>query len=142
MSGFPIWIPGVPIPQGSKAVSRSGHAYESNRKLRPWRAVCESHLRAWRTVYGGGTYDGPLGIEVTFYLPRPKRPRWELPAVKPDADKLARALGDALTASGVIRDDARVTTWRIRKRYGEPGVRIHSITADTDPPREDPDDGA
>lgn len=130
MSGYPIWIPGTPIPQGSKNVSRSGHAYESNRRLRPWRATCEARLREW--AGGAEPLDGPLAVDATFQMPRPKRPRWTLPAVKPDADKLQRALGDAMTAAGLIADDARITTWHVRKRYGDPGILIHSITPDTD----------
>lgn len=43
---------------------------------------------------------------------------------RPDADKLARAVLDAITESGTIRDDAQVVSLRVRKRYGQPGVRI------------------
>ena len=135
MTAFPIWIPGTPIPQGSKNVSRTGHTYEANRKLRPWRQTMAAHLIAWISTHQGAfeRYDGPLLVDVTFWMPQPKRPAYSLPAVKPDADKLARALGDALTSSGVIKDDARVTTWTIRKRYAKPGregVTIHDIRAD------------
>jgi Holliday junction resolvase RusA-like endonuclease len=31
---------------------------------------------------------------------------------------------DAITESGTIRDDAQVVALQVRKRYGQPGVRI------------------
>ena len=133
MSHFPIFIPGTPIPQGSKSATRTGVMYEANPKLRPWRQTMTTHLTAWTGTWFGAwePYDGPLLVDVTFTMPKPGRPKYQLPAVKPDLDKLCRALGDALTAAGVITDDARITQWRARKRYGEPGITIHTIKEDT-----------
>ena len=65
--------------------------------------------------------DGPLSIEVVFYLPRPKnetkaqRARtWH--TVRPDVDKLLRAVLDPLSGV-VITDDARIALARVTKRY-------------------------
>ena len=136
MSHFPIFIPGTPIPQGSKSATRTGVMYEANPKLRPWRATMTAHLTACTGTWFGAwePYDGPLFVDVTFHMPRPKRPKYSLPAVKPDCDKLCRALGDAMTTSGLIKDDARITTWHARKRYADEGcegITIHTIKADT-----------
>ena len=90
-------------------------------------------LTAWTGTFSGAwePYDGPLYVDVTFWMPRPQRPKYSLPAVKPDADKLCRALGDAMTTSGLIKDDARITTWHARKRYSDqPGIAIHAIRED------------
>ena len=38
-------------------------------------------------------------------------------ATAPDLDKLCRALGDALTQSGVLRDDALIVEWVARKQW-------------------------
>nr|DAN37658.1 MAG TPA: Endodeoxyribonuclease RusA [Caudoviricetes sp.] len=61
-------------------------------------------------------------------MPKPKRPRWDVPAVKPDLDKLTRAVFDALTDAGVWRDDSRVVDMRVTKRYEDaeavPGVWV------------------
>ena len=133
MTEFPIWIPGTPIPQGSKSVTRTGVMFEANRHLKPWRETMSHTLTAWTGTFFGAwePYDGPLYVDVTFWMPRPKRPKYSLPAVKPDADKLCRALGDAMTTSGLIKDDARITTWHARKRYGDtPGIAIHDISED------------
>lgn len=133
MTSFPIWIPGTPIPQGSKSVTRTGVMFEANNKLRPWRETMSNALTAWTGTWFGAwePYDGPLFVDVTFNMPKPKRPKYSLPAVKPDADKLCRALGDAMTTSGLINDDARITTWHARKRYSDtPGITIHTIRED------------
>lgn len=66
---------------------------------------------------------GPVYVAAVFYLPRPKAlltkqhaPRAIPHTKKPDTDKLARSLFDAL--SGVAwTDDAQVTDMVIRKRY-------------------------
>ena len=133
MTEFPIIIPGIPIPQGSKSVTRTGIMFEANNKLRPWRETMSNTLTAWTGTWFGAwePYDGPLFVDVTFNMPKPKRPKYSLPAVKPDADKLCRALGDAMTTSGLINDDARITTWHARKRYSDtPGITIHTIRED------------
>lgn len=133
MNEFPITIPGECIPQGSKSVNRkTGHMFEANARLKAWRKQAgtalqlhtRDHLGAWEP------YDGALHVDVTFYLPRGKTVTRDLPSVKPDLDKLQRALGDMLTIAGIITDDARITRWSPRKRYGEPSTVIHLIEKD------------
>ena len=62
---------------------------------------------------------GALTMSVTFVLPRPKsapkRRIW--PEVKPDLDKLVRALCDALTQCGAWGDDAQLIHLNAVKRY-------------------------
>jgi Holliday junction resolvase RusA-like endonuclease len=41
--------------------------------------------------------------------------------VKPDIDKLTRAILDGLTDGGLLADDARVVELHITKRYPTPG---------------------
>lgn len=66
-------------------------------------------------------------------LPRPKRPRWWSPGVKPDLDKLCRALLDGMTDGGLITDDARVVGLHAHKRYASEvnptGVRVSVAAA-------------
>ena len=51
-----------------------------------------------------------------------KRP---LPHVKPDLDKLIRAMNDSLTDARVWGDDGQVTTISARKIYGPtPGAQV------------------
>jgi Holliday junction resolvase RusA-like endonuclease len=69
----------------------------------------------------------PVALDVTFYLPRPQKYETKRNALidfphitKPDTDKLARAVKDALT--GVVwHDDAQVTLLIARKHYAAAG---------------------
>ena len=103
-----FFIPGTPVQQGSKSgFSRVGSTSvqmtdQNAKTLKPWRQTVATHADR------GVTFDCPLSVELTFVMPRPKRPRWDVPAVKPDVDKLARAVLDGLTDGGLIADDARV----------------------------------
>jgi len=67
-------------------------------------------------------YDGAVSVDLKFYIYRPKsvsekkRPH---PTVKPDVDKLVRAIMDAL--KGVVyTEDARVCDVSATKAYGDP----------------------
>ena len=134
MSEFPIIIPGECVPQGSKSVNRkTGHMFEANGRLKSWRKeagiALDQYIGTW---FGAWTpYDGPLHVEVIFYMKRGKTVTRELPSVKPDIDKLMRALNDMLTISGLIKDDARITSYWALKRYDDnPRTVIHNIRED------------
>jgi crossover junction endodeoxyribonuclease RusA len=116
-------IPGTAIPQGSKTVF-NGRAVEANKKLRPWRAVVTA--AATEALAGRPGFDTAVTAILDFYLPRPKTVLRLRPTVKPDLDKLARAIGDSLTASGLIRDDALIVCLSAAKHYADdkPYVRV------------------
>lgn len=120
-------------PAGSKRAFRHPHTgrimvTDAAKGSRPWK----------QQVAGAGAelvdelLDGPLALEVTFYVARPKghygsgrnaavvRPSApEFPATRPDVTKLLRGTEDALT--GVLwRDDAQIVDQVARKRYGTP----------------------
>lgn len=133
---------GRPQPAGSKqafAVRRGGKptgqvaVKESNEaRVRPWQAVVAD--AALEALNGAGRLEGPLLLEVDFYLGRPaghygtgrnagvvKASSPAYPIVMPDTTKLLRALEDALT--GIVwRDDAQVVTQVARKRYAAQGA--------------------
>lgn len=139
---------GQPAPAGSKTVGRgkTGQTFvrDSSKRSYPWKKdVAQAAGIAMR---GRPLLDGPLLLELTFHVPRPKghfgarglrpsAPRF--PTVKPDVLKLARAVEDALT--GVcVRDDAQFVTETLQKTYGEPArceVRIVPIQQATVHPR-------
>ena len=115
---------GAPVPQGSKnAYVRGGRAVlvDANARLKPWRSAVRSAAEAAIAEVGWETLDEPCRVYLGFTMPAPKRPRWDVPAVKPDLDKLTRAVFDALTDAGVWRDDSRVVSMEVTKKYaGEP----------------------
>lgn len=130
-----LFIPGKPIQQGSliarlirvggrpKAVLHS-HASDD---LKRWRAVV-AEMVAERVHPVIGPY---VAVEALFQMPKPGTTKYpEFPAGTPDLDKLQRAIGDALTASGIVEDDARIVRWHVDEvwaggrdsRSDEPGV--------------------
>lgn len=122
-------VEGVPAPQGSKkAFVRGGRAVlvEASAKVKPWRdAVAVQAKRHFPTPL-----DGPVYVAVQFVMPRPKawgRKRMDPMVQTPDADKLLRAVNDALTGIA-YRDDSQIVHLVGRKRravHGEtPGAVI------------------
>jgi Holliday junction resolvase RusA-like endonuclease len=145
MTALHFTIYGTPQPAGSKRGFYNKNAgrviiTDDAKKSRPWKAqVSDAAQQAmtFTSELGEGTsgymplLDGPLALELVFYVPRPKghygsgrnahllRPSApDFPAVKPDVLKLARAVEDALS-SIVYRDDAQIVTEFLLKRYGE-----------------------
>lgn len=120
-----FFVAGTPVPQGSKTIGRNGS--------KVWlRDANANALHAWRNRVAAEadlavTYDVPVEVALRFILPSPKRPRWTVPAVKPDLDKLVRAVLDGLVAGGLLSDDSRVVRLAADKKYavaGETGVIV------------------
>ena len=116
---------GEPAPKGSKRHVGNGRLIESSKKLPAWmRAVKQEAAKNQPSE----PIDGPATVLMDFYLPRPKRPRYSAPAVKPDADKLARSILDGLEAGGILKNDSRVTHLEATKHYANndtpPGAHI------------------
>lgn len=132
-----VFVRGIPRPQGSMTLARdprtgrefakySGPTYE-------WRQTLHIALREW---WGDRVpLAGPIGVEFTFALPRPKAHISAKGGLKPsaptwhtgvfDLDKLCRAVNDGLTHAGVWVDDGHVAQMRAQKVYGDvPGVAI------------------
>lgn len=117
MSDLSFFVPGVPAPQGSKSMSRSGHMYEANKRLKPWREALVHHAAR---AYHEDPIDTPVRVTAVFYFPKPRTTRFKHhPAGKPDVDKLCRAVLDSLTIARVIRDDARVVELSARKEWAD-----------------------
>lgn len=122
-----MFVPGRAAPQGSKKHVGGGIMVESSKAVAPWRTVVAWHAAQ---VFTGAPLDGPMRVQLEFVMPRPAGcpKRSTPPAIKrPDADKLARAVFDAL--SGVVwRDDSQAVDLHVVKRLAElneqPGARI------------------
>lgn len=140
-----LTVRGLPVPQGS------GRSFVAGAKAR--HVTTSAPLLAWRgriatdaqaAMAGGPLLAGPVAVELAFRpAPRPashflpanrRRPVRELRldapvwhTGRPDADKLARAALDGLTAVA-FDDDCRVVRLVVEKRWpaeGEaPGVDI------------------
>lgn len=141
MSAITIRVFDTPKPGGSKrAFIPKGWTrpvlVDACKKNKVWR---DSVKAAALSVLGERfePLAGPLGLEITFVMPRPKghygsgknaaalkttAPRFH--TSKPDATKLTRSTEDALT--GVVwRDDSQIAEQAVSKVYGtQPGAII------------------
>jgi len=115
-----------PVPQGSKSISRSGHMYEANKNLDPWRKRVAEAGREEMAALEMEVIEGPVWVDLQFIFARPKKHyrangslRPDAPRYctrRPDTDKLIRAIGDALT--GVVwKDDSLIVRLLASKRY-------------------------
>lgn len=128
---------GTPTPQagtravdtakGKRQISTGGKGLAGWRQTMTAAAIDAAH---------GGRIPGAIRIEATFRRAMPaSRPRaarespYPQPClVKPDIDKLERALLDSLTAAGVIDDDARVWQTNITKvEVWQAWTGVHAI---------------
>lgn len=127
-----VFVPGVAAPQGSKRSVRhrsTGRVvvFDDNAaSLKAWRQTIAWEAR--RAATSGEPLDGPAAVFLAFYLPRGATVTRDLPSVRPDLDKLTRAVFDGLSDARVWVDDGRATDLVVRKRYADagraPGARI------------------
>lgn len=95
--------------------------HQKGAELYAWRnAIADSYLR-----HGGTMTDGWVAVTVDFQFIRPKsvsvRKRPDM-TVKPDIDKLIRAVLDALTGVA-YKDDSQVIMVTATKHYARDGER-------------------
>lgn len=125
-----ITVHGSPAPQGSKRHVGRGIMVESSKAVKPWReAVRWSAVEAIRQQFPESAiaYRGPVAVDITFFLPRPKSAKkGAVPDKRPDIDKLLRSTFDALKSAGVYEDDSRVVCVAARKVYGNPDANLNS----------------
>jgi len=134
-----IVVPGVPEPKGSvKLIRRGAHnvpimggSFAGHERLKEWAFRVASYARRAMAVNAIlEPQDGPLAVDVTFYLPRPQSaPKRRIHALtRPDLDKLLRGALDPLKGI-VIVEDSRIVSASCRKLYAgpddPPGATIH-----------------
>lgn len=122
-----IVVRGNPAPQGSKRHVGNGVLIESSKKVKPWREAIR-----WAVIEAGRPMiHGPVRVDIVFTLARPRKyaraSATEVrPAVRPDGDKLTRAVWDALVGAGAIEDDSRVVAWSGAKYYAGSAAALNS----------------
>lgn len=105
---------------------------EDNPRTKAWRETMRKHHLATSQALGAPLIVGAFQASLRFVFTEPKRGALfqgnldPIHAVKPDIDKLTRAVMDSLTSGGIIEDDARCNKLEAVKEYGDtPGVHIH-----------------
>lgn len=120
-------VSGTPRPQGSKRHVGGGRMVEASKHLHPWRNLVIDAVKEQAELTD--KLEGPVSVVIEFRIPRPQKPKHELPISRAagDIDKLSRAILDALTIGGIIEDDSHVVHLTAFKRYSPtmPGVTVY-----------------
>lgn len=132
---------GTPIAQGSKKMVGPWRMIETAKGHADWRqqvAVRAREAHQQHPCIGPDPLDGPLRLSCVFRFPMPAsrkkavRDAGQGPkSTAPDLDKLIRCVGDALTAAGVIRDDARIVSFGRMEKIETTGWTGASIRVET-----------
>lgn len=127
-----FYVAGRPVPEGStKAYLVAGKpriTHQGGDNLKAWRQRIATEAQRVRPDDWQDGGDMAYSIHIRFVLDRPASiPRWKriYPTVKPDLDKTARAVLDALTGILWI-DDCRVIRLSVSKDYpnSTPGAAL------------------
>ncbi len=129
---------GTPKPGGSKKAFVSKTGVHAGRAIivddcatsKDWRRAVMLAAREAMAQSGQGKILGPVSLDVTFFMPRPrghygtgknentlKNSAPFFHTKKPDRTKLLRSTEDALTDAGIWRDDTQVCDGPVRKVY-------------------------
>lgn len=121
------FVPGDAKPQGSKRgfVTKTGRVAMvemAGTPLKNWRESITWVMRGEAARIGWEATDAPISVKLIFELKQPKKPKAMYPSTRPDVDKLARAVLDAITDAGFIwQDDSQVVRLSAEKKYARPG---------------------
>jgi len=114
---------GIPVYRGSRKngsrefTGRVNVIDKNTRAVALWRSSVMTACRPGGVPLVRPGLDEPLAVRYFFTLKRPASVRRPYPSVKPDVDNLVKGTADAITASGLWRDDALVISAVISKAY-------------------------
>lgn len=110
-----FFVKGRPVPQGSLKFIQGRPIHVRAHDLALWRAdiARNAELHGYIPVADNG-----VKVEISFIFDRPKSSKRSFPWVKPDLDKLIRAVLDGLTGVAYV-DDCQVVLIQASKVYGE-----------------------
>jgi len=128
-----VEVYGDPKPQGSKnGFIRGGRVVlvEASKDLGSWRSTIanqtgiEVRKQNWEKIGKEET----AHVTILFYFVKPKTVKRIFHTVKPDLDKLIRAVLDAITQSKVVwEDDSQVISLFVAKEYGSEAKAVIEI---------------
>jgi crossover junction endodeoxyribonuclease RusA len=115
-----FFVQGKPVPQGSLKFIKGHAIHVKGRELALWRGTIAAIARGTNITKAQVGVD----IELLFVFKKPKTVKRNEPYVRPDLDKLIRAVLDGLTGVA-YEDDQQVVCISAQKAYGETeGVHI------------------
>ena len=110
-----FFVKGRPVPQGSLKFINGRPIHARATDLAVWRADIARNAE----VHGYKPVQGGVKVSCSFVFNKPKSAKERnYPWVKPDLDKLIRAVLDGLTGVA-YEDDSQVVLLQANKTYGE-----------------------
>ncbi len=115
-----FFVKGKPISQGSLTFIKGRAIHVKGRELALWRGTIAAIARSTNIT----KIQVGVDMELLFIFNKPKTVKRNEPFVRPDLDKLIRAVLDSLTGVA-YEDDQQVVRLMAQKAYGETeGVHI------------------
>ena len=132
-----FFVPGTVVPKARPRMNRKTGAVYTPKGT----AHFEGIVRSIAAVHFPEPFTGPVGVEMTFALPRPKRLIWKRKRMvpvwhttRPDLDNLEKTIMDAL--NGIAwNDDAQVCR-KFAEKYivsGDGTVGVHVLVRELEP---------
>jgi len=109
-----FFVKGRPVPQGSLKFIHGRPIHVRATDLAVWRADIARNAE----LFGFKPVANAVKVEMDFVMLKPKSAKRRFPSVKPDLDKLVRAVLDGLTGVA-YEDDSQVILIQASKTYGE-----------------------
>lgn len=109
-----FFVKGRPVPQGSLKFINGRPIHARALDLAVWRADIARNAE----LFGFKPVANAVKVEMDFVMLKPKSAKRGFPSVKPDLDKLIRAVLDGLTGVA-YEDDSQVILIQASKTYGE-----------------------
>ena len=121
-----FFIAGQPKPQARPRFARRGKFVTTYSETTDWKKTCIKNMREIFACVG--KYENAIRVDLDFYFQRPKShyrtgkfshllrddaPKYHIK--KPDKDNLEKAVTDAMTDAGLIKDDCIIVggeTWK------------------------------
>lgn len=118
-----IEVSGDPIAQPRPKVStQGGFARAYTERGHAIHAYKQDIALTWKSAVGF-SMSGPVAVDITFSIQKPKSVKRNLPSVKPDIDNFIKGVFDALKDLA-WEDDGQVVEVSARKVYGRPRTVI------------------
>lgn len=129
MKTIKITIPGKPVAKGTgRAIinKKTQHLAIMNpvntNEYINWVRICSLKVKPEIP------FDEPLMAKIDVFLQKPKKPKYSLPATRPDIDNFCKSIFDGMTGI-IFRDDSLVVNLCITKIYSsDPRVEVRIST--------------
>ena len=123
-SEITLSVPISPVAKGRPLFTRSGRVYTPKRTT-DFEGVIKMY---WKKSRQKMLPVAPTYLKIEFYMPRPKKTKFDYPITRPDIDNLQKGVLDALNQLA-WKDDNQIVKITVTKLYAKvPGVFIWAET--------------